>query len=296
VPYSTIPQQLLNGLTLGSVYALIALGYTLIFGVMRTIFFAQGDLCMVGALGALAMLRWVHPHGILILPVAIAGALIASVLAGLAAERFAMRPLRSAPRTKQLIASLGVSMILQNMVLLWVSSGNLIFPAVVPAVSWTVGAVTVTSESLMIVVGALVLMIGLELFVNRTRLGLHLQAVAESQETAELDGIRIDRTMALTFLVGSVFAAVAGVMLGSYYGVAKYDMGFVPGIKGFTAAILGGFGQPRGAVIGGIILGLSESFVAGFISSTYKDLLAFAILVLVLIVRPRGLLGQEVRQ
>ena len=263
-------QQILNGLTLGCVYALIALGYTLIFGVMRLIFFAQGEICMLGAFGAMAALAWLTPPAILALPTALCGALLVSVLAGVLAERFAMRPLRGAPRTKQLIASLGVSMILQNAVLLWVSSENIVFPSVIPFRQWSVGALKITSVSAAILLGAPLLMLGLKLVLHHTRVGLHLRAVAESPETAQLDGIRIDRTMMLTFVVGSVLAAFAGIMLGSYYGIAKYDMGFVPGIKG-----------------------LSECLAAGYVSSTYKDLLAFIVLVLVLVVRPEGLLGRK---
>jgi branched-chain amino acid transport system permease protein len=279
-------------------YALIALGYTLIFGVMRLIFFAQGEICMMGAFGALGAVSLIAGHHLqsmtATLVIALMGAVLIALAAGLLAERLAMRPLRQAPRTKQLIASLGVSMVLQNIVLLWVSSENVPFPKLFPETSLSLGAVVVSPIQIFIWVGSLVLMLALEWILRQTRVGLRLRAVAESVETAELDGIRVDRTMMMTFAIGSVLAGFAGVMLASYDGVAKYNMGFLPGIKGFTAAILGGFGNPGGAMLGGLILGLAESMAAGYISSTYKDLLTFALLVLILVVRPLGLTGKGV--
>lgn len=287
---SILLQQLLNGLTLGCIYGLIALGYTLIFGVMRLIFFAQGDLCMIGAFGAFGAIS-LFPNGrAFALPIALAGATAAAVAVGVLSQRVAMRPLRSAPRTKQLIASIGVSIVLQNAVLVWVSSQTLVFPTVLPGANWLIDGVTVNPSTPFIVVGAAILMTALEWTLRRTRLGLHLRAVSESPETAELDGISVDGAMTWTFIIGSILAACAGVMLCIHDGVAKYDMGFLPGIKGFTAAIVGGFGRPSGAMLGGILLGIAEGLAAGYISSIYKDLIAFVLLVLVLVARPEGLL------
>jgi branched-chain amino acid transport system permease protein len=293
---SELAQQLVNGLTLGCMYALIALGYTLIFGVMRLIFFAQGELCMVGAMAAVGAVRLAGgrvPGGALVvLLIALAVAVTASIITGVLAERIAIRPIRKAARTKQLIASLGVSMILQNLVLLRVSAESIPFPNLLPDFRLALGDSSVTSVQLFIIAGSLSLMFALQWLLRTTRIGLHIRAVAENSETAELDGINVGRTVMATFVVGSILAGVAGVMMGTYDGVAKYNMGFLPGIKGFTAAILGGFGQPVGAMIGGLALGLAETIAAGYISSTYKDVIAFAVLVLVILVRPTGLIGK----
>jgi branched-chain amino acid transport system permease protein len=292
-----IAQQILNGLTLGCMYALIALGYTLIFGVMRLIFFAQGDLCMVGALAATWAAGWLTQTGLggrwwaLLVAVAAAGA--AAAAAGVAAERLTIRPLRRADRTKQLIGSLGVSMVIQNFCMLLVSSENLTFPALLPEATLRVGTTTVGAVQIFVIGCSLLLMAALHWLLHHTRLGLRLRAVAESPSTSELDGIDSVSVIRQTFLIGSVLAGVAGVMLGSYDGVAKYNMGFVPGIKGFTAAVLGGFGQPRGAMVGGLILGVAETLAAGYVSSTYKDVFAFAILIFVLLMRPSGLISSQ---
>ena len=292
---STLIQQLINGVTIGCVYGVIALGYTLIFGVMRLIFFAQGELCMIAAFAALGSVLWlgkyttVSPWGLLIL--ALIGAVVITVLVGVLAERLALRPIRQAARTKQLIASLGVSMILQNVVLLKVGAGNYSFPSLFPNAVWSVGGARVTSVQLFIVGCSLLLMVGLHWMLHTTRTGLRLRAVSESTETAELDGINVDRIIMVTFVIGSVLAGSAGVMMGAYDGVAKYNMGFLPGIKGFTAAILGGFGRPAGAMVGGLVLGLAETMAAGYISSSYKDVIAFTLLVFILVIRPGGLVG-----
>jgi branched-chain amino acid transport system permease protein len=278
-------------------YALIALGYTLIFGVMRLVFFAQGDLCMVGALAATGAAGWFAQPGPggrwWALLVAVAAAAAAAAAAGLAAERLTIRPLRRADRTKQLIGSLGVSMIIQNVCMLLVSSENLPFPALLPEATLRVGTTTIGAVQVFVIGCSLLLMAALHWLLHHTRLGLRLRAVAESPSTAELDGIDSVSVVRQTFLIGSVLAGVAGVMLGSYDGVAKYSMGFVPGIKGFTAAVLGGFGQPRGAMLGGLILGVAETLAAGYVSSTYKDVLAFAILIFVLLMRPSGLISSQ---
>lgn len=291
-----LTQQLLNGIAIGCMYALIALGYTLIFGVMRLIFFAQGELCMVGAftaLGILHFLGWREPGGYSVLIVALVAGVMGAVVTGVVAERLAIRPIRRAARTKQLIASVGVSMILQNVVMLKVSTENIAFPQLLPDAAWTLGTVIISPVQVFIIACSLVLMLILQWLMRHTQTGLHIRAVAESVQTAELDGINVNRTMMLTFVIGSVLAGFAGIMMGAYDGIAKYNMGFLPGIKGFTAAILGGFGQPTGSMVGGLTLGLAETLAAGYVSSAYKDLLAFAVLVLVLVVRPSGLLGKR---
>jgi branched-chain amino acid transport system permease protein len=288
---SAIVQQLVNGVTLGCMYALIALGYTLVFGVMRLIFFAQGELCMVGAFATLFAFRLSGGH-LIAMVVSLLAAIIVTALIGLIAERIAVRPIRRAARTKQLIASLGVSLILQNLAMLLVSAESIPFPQLFSDAIWSVHGVILTPTHLFIICCSLLVMGGLHYLLHHTEVGLRIRAVAESAETAELDGVNIGWAVMLTFVLGSVLAGFAGVMMGTYDGVAKYNMGFLPGIKGFTAAILGGFGQPFGAVIGGILLGLAETIAAGYLSSTYKDVIAFAVLVLVLLIRPGGLISK----
>jgi len=292
---ASLGQQIVNGLTMGCMYALIALGYTLIFGVMRLIFFAQGDLCMVGAfaaLGAVTSLSGSAPsNSSWLFAVALVAATASAVFVGLVSERLAIRPLLQADRTKQLIASLGVSMILQNLCLWTISTENLSFPNVLPAARLEIGTTTIGTVQIFVVGCSLFLMAVLQWFLHYTQRGLRLRAMAESPATAELDGINVTSAMRLVFIIGSVLAGITGVMIGAYDGIVKYNMGFVPGIKGFTAAILGGFGQPRGAMLGGLVLGLAETLAAGYVSSTYKDVLAFAILVSVVLVRPRGLIS-----
>lgn len=294
---SAFIQQLINGVTLGCMYVLIALGYTLIFGVMRLIFFAQGELCMVGAFASIGAASWLSGQGnispTMTLIIALTAAVSVAVLTGVISERLAIKPIRRAARTKQLIASLGVSLILQNIVLLKVGAENFSFPHLFPEAIWTMWGAKVSPTQVFIVGCSLLLMLSLHLVLHATRIGLQLRAVSESPGTAELDGISIDRTILITFILGSVLAGFAGVMMGSYDGVAKYNMGFLPGIKGFTAAILGGIGRPVGAMIGGIVLGLAETLAAGYISSTYRDVIAFGLLILILIFRPSGLLGKS---
>jgi branched-chain amino acid transport system permease protein len=286
-----VVQQLVSGLTLGCIYGLIALGYTLIFGVVRVIFFAQGELSMIGAFAALALFRAIGLEGppILRAAAAIAAAAAGATIVGMLAERLTVRPILRAPRTNQLVASLGVSLILQNAIMLAVSPENLAFPSLVGTGSFNLLGARITVVQVFILATACVAVAAVQFVLHGSRLGLRIRAVAANRETAELDGISVRRVMRSVFIIGSIAAAVAGVMTASYDGIVKYNMGFLPGIKGFTAAILGGFGRPIGAIAGGLVLGLSESLTAGYLSSTYKDVVAFAILVVILIVRPKGL-------
>lgn len=288
---SELIQQLVAGITLGCVYGLIALGYTLIFGVVRVIFFAQGELSMIGAFAALALFRAADVQGpaALRLPAAILVAAAGAVVVGVIAERLTVRPILEAPRTKQLVASLGVSLILQNAIMLSVSPENLAFPSLVGARSFEFLGARITAVQIFILIATAVAVVAVQTVLHGSRLGLRIRAVAANRETAKLDGISVDRVMRSVFVIGSIAAALAGVMTASYDGIVKYNMGFLPGIKGFTAAILGGFGRPAGAILGGLVLGLSESLTAGYVSSTYKDVVAFAVLVVILVVRPKGL-------
>jgi branched-chain amino acid transport system permease protein len=295
-------QQLVNGLALGCIYALIALGYTLIFGVIKVIFFAQGELSMIGAFVALGCLTVLAGHeGIpqtpfFLIPIALLASTVITGGVGLLSERIALRPIRRAHRTKQLIASLGVSIALQNIVFLKITSDSQPFPTIFPVNEIKIGSVIVTNLQVFIIVFALVLATVLDALISRSRLGLAMRATAENQNNAALAGINVGRTISMTFVIGSALAATAGLMMAMYDGVVKYDMGFLPGIKGFTAAILGGIGNVRGGIIGGIILGLVEALGAGLISSENRHLFAFVALVAILTFRPAGILGEDTRQ
>lgn len=291
----TIAQQLLTGATQGCLYALIAIGYTLIFGVLRVIFFAQGELSMVGAFaatGAAIFLRAYAP-GYLVLPGSLVAGVSVPIAVGVLVNSVAIRPLRDADRTKQLVASVGVSLVLQNLMMLTVSSQAIPFPRLVPDGSWWVGQVHATSPQLAILITAPVVMAIVTYQLFGTQLGLRIRAVAENPSLARAEGIRVGRTSHVTFVLASAVAGVAGFLMATYDGVIKYDMGFLPGIKGFTAAILGGFGNPKGAMLGGLVLGLLEALAAGYVSNAYKDTIAFAALVAILISRPGGLVQRS---
>ena len=290
-------QQLINGLTLGGIYALIALGYTLIFGVIKLINFAQGEMSMVGAFTALAVLAVLAPA---VGPFPLLAAFVCSLalggLVGIAVERIAFRPVRTAPPLAALITSLGVSIFLQNVVMVGVGSDNKSFASVFASGYVGLGGARVTHLQGAILLLAVALMVSLDMLINRTRFGRSVKATAENRDLAMLMGINISRATVLTFVVAAGLGAAAGVMFGLYYGVAKYDMGFLPGIKGFTAAILGGMGNIRGAMVGGVALGLMEAMAAGYISADYKDVFAFGVLILVLIFRPQGFLGEKLSE
>lgn len=291
-------QQLINGVTLGSIYALIALGYTLVYGILLMVNFAHSEIFMGGAffaLGALAV------PGISNLPVpaklgvALVAGLIGSGLLGMAIEKIAYRPLRHANRLAPLISAIGVSIFLQNAVFLFVSDQSLPFPDLFPVRRFHIAGGEIDSLQIFIIAVAVVLMIALQFFIKKTRLGQALRATAGDRETAELLGVNTNFIIALTFLIGGGLGGAAGVLNGMYYGSIKYNMGFLPGIKAFTAAVLGGIGDIAGAVVGGLLIGILESLGAGFIpgGAEWKDIFAFAILILVLLLRPEGLLGEK---
>ncbi len=290
-------QQLINGLTLGGIYALIALGYTLIFGVIKLINFAQGEMSMVGAFVALAALGLLAPAvGPFPLIAAFVCALAVAAGLGIGVERVAFRPVRTAPPLAALITSLGVSIFLQNVVMVSVGSDNKSFAAIFTPGHIGLGPARATYLQGVILSLAVALMVGLDLLINRTRFGRSVKATAENRELAMLVGISPKRATVLTFILAAGLGSAAGVMYGLYYGVAKYDMGFLPGIKGFTAAILGGMGNIRGAMVGGVALGLLEALGAGYISADYKDVFAFGVLILVLVFRPQGFLGEKLSE
>ncbi len=298
-------QQLINGLTLGSVYAVVALGYTMVYGIIQLINFAHGELVMIGAMVAFTLIGVLVPAGmnpLVIVLLATACAIPVCMLIGYAMERLAYRPLRRAPRLAPLITAIGVSIILQHLALLVWSRNNLAFPQIIKTVSYHIGGATITNVQIAIMVMSVVMMAGLALLVYRTRLGTAMRATAQNAQVAGLMGIDINRMIAVTFVLGAALAAVAGVMVGSYYGIAHYQMGALLGMKAFAAAVLGGIGNLPGAMLGGLTLGVVEALGAGYIGdltgnvfgSNYQDVFAFLVLITVLVFRPSGLLGERV--
>jgi len=293
-----ILQQLVNGLTLGSLYALIALGYTMVYGVLLMINFAHSEIFMTGAFVSLfvySKLSSVVPPVQAFLLGVVAAFLVSAALA-MVLERLAYRPLRRASRLTPLISAIGVSIFLQNAAFLFISDQSLAYPQLFAIHHFQLGGVEINSLQCLILAVALILMVGLHLFVNRTRLGTAIRATAQDASTASLMGIPVNGIIALTFFLGGALGGVAGALNGIYYGSIKYNMGFVPGIKAFTAAVLGGIGNIAGAMWGGLILGVLESLAAGLIpnGSEWKDVIAFSILILILLFRPEGLFGRHV--
>jgi branched-chain amino acid transport system permease protein len=300
-------QQLINGLVLGSVYALVALGYTMVYGILELINFAHGEITMMGAMVALAVtgaLALAAPGlpGVLVLGAGLAVAIPVCMALGLLIERVAYRPLRHAPRLAPLITAIGVSIILQNIAMLIWGKQYIPFPAVLPQGRHEVFGATISDTQIAILVLAVLIMLTLILVVQKTRLGRAMRATAQSRQVASLMGVDVNRVIASTFVIGSALAAVAGVMVSAYYGLAHYYMGFLLGLKAFSAAVLGGIGNLGGAMLGGLLLGLIESFGAGyigdltggFLGSHYQDVFAFFVLIAVLVFRPSGLLGARV--
>jgi len=305
----TLLQQLINGITLVSIYALVALGYTMVYGIIGLINFAHGELVMVGALTAVSVIQALMVAGLGLPPAAImmAGLLVAiplCMLLAYAMERVAYRPLRGAPRLAALITAIGVSIVLQNVAMMVWGRSYFSFPDVVSVTTYGIGGAVITDLQVLIVLLAAALMAGLLLIVHRTRLGLAMRATAENSAVASLMGVDANRVIVAAFLLGAALAAVAGLMVSAYYGIAHYYMGFMLGLKAFTAAVLGGIGNLGGAMLGGLLLGLIESLGAGYIGdftgdvlgSNYQDVFAFFVLIIVLTIRPSGLLGERVSE
>ncbi|HQS59103.1 MAG: branched-chain amino acid ABC transporter permease [Gallionellales bacterium 35-53-114] len=300
-------QQIINGLVQGSVYALVALGYTMVYGILGLINFAHGEVVMVGAMIALAAIQVLlaaalSPLLVLLLSVLLAVAVCMAL--GYSIERIAYRPLRHAPRLAPLITAIGVSFVLQNLAMIIWGREYHSFPQLLPNASHHIGGAIITEVQITIVLIAILVMTGLMLLVHRTRLGRAMRAVAENQTSASLMGVNINKVISTTFMLGSALAAIAGIMVSANYGVVHYYMGFMLGLKAFTAAVLGGIGNLRGAMLGGVLLGLIESLGAGYmgaltggiLGSHYQDALAFVVLIAVLVFRPSGLLGERVSE
>ncbi len=319
-------QQLINGVTLGAVYAIVALGYTMVYGIIQLINFAHGEVVMIGAMVAFTVITLLAAGGMPPLVVVLVGtgcAIPVCMAIGYAMERLAYRPLRRAPRLAPLITAIGISIILQHLAMLVWTRNVIAFPQIIQTEIYTVAGATITSVQLAIVALCVVMMAGLAWLVYRTRLGTAMRATAQNPQVAGLMGVNIDRVIAATFLIGAALGAVAGVMVGTYYGVAQYTMGSQLGLKAFAAAVLGGIGNIPGAMVGGVLLGVVEALGAGYIGeltdlchfaglsqalaercaadshfvlfgSNYQDVFAFLVLIGVLVFRPSGLLGERV--
>jgi branched-chain amino acid transport system permease protein len=311
------PQVLLDGLILGFMYALIALGYTMVYGVLEFINFAHSEIFVVGAFVGVEVLLTFKTMGLLevlspflVLIVVLLVGMLASGLLAVSVERIAYRPLRGAPRLIPLISAIGVSFFLQDAVRLfesiWRNAFNLVYPTMdtLNLRFELTETIDVSVKSLVVIVASLLMLWGLHALVNRTKIGKAIRAVAEDQATASLMGINVNRMISLTFLIGGAMGGAAGVLFGVQYSLVNPYTGFIPGLKAFTAAVLGGIGNIPGAMLGGLVLGLLEAFAASYLSlltggafgAEYKDIFAFSILILILIFRPKGLLGEVVRE
>ena len=321
----TFLQQVINGLTAGSVYAVIALGYTMVYGIIQLINFAHGEVVMIGAMVAFTVINALAPFGLPALAVVLIGtgcAVAVCVLVGYSMERLAYRPLRGAPRLAPLITAIGVSIILQHFALMIWSRNILAFPQIIESHTYFIGGAAITTVQIAILLICLALMSALAWLVYRTPLGTAMRATAQNPQVAGLMGIDVNRVIAATFVIGAALGAVAGVLFGTYYGLAQYTMGSILGLKAFSAAVLGGIGNIPGAMLGGVLLGLVEALGAGYIGdftnlceyswlagsieacaagghfilagSNYQDVFAFLVLITVLVLRPQGLLGERV--
>ena len=284
-------QQMFNGVTLGSTYALIAIGYTMVYGIAKMLNFAHGDVIMVGAYIVFALTSYagVNPYLALVISMA------ACTLLGMAIERFAYKPLRGASPLAVLITAIGVSYFLQNMALLIFGSQAKSFTSIVnlPALTLAGGKITISAETIVTIIVSLIIMVSLTLFVNKTKPGRAMLAVSEDKGAAQLMGVNVNATISLTFAIGSGLAAVAGVLLCSAYPTLSSQTGAMPGIKAFVAAVLGGIGSIPGAVIGGVLIGVIEILSRSYISSQMADAIVFAVLIIVLLVKPTGILGKK---
>ncbi len=284
-------EQIINGLTLGSTYSLIALGYTMVYGILELINFAHSEIYMIGAfIGLIAVSVYKLPFIIALLL-----SMVGSCILGIIIEKAAYKPLRESSRIASLISAIGMSIFLQNAVLMLAGPRARAFPASFNVTNLKLGNLQISSLQLIILLVSVVLMVGLQFLIQKTRLGQAMRATAQDKETAQLMGIKIDQVISFTFAIGSALGGAAGVLVGIYFSSVDPMMGFFPGLKGFVAAVLGGIGNIPGAMLGGLILGLVEMLGAVYISS-YKDAIAFAVLILILLVKPTGLLGRRIQE
>lgn len=309
-------QELIVGLTTGAIYALIALGYTMVYGIIELINFAHGDIFMIGTLVAIAIMgafgitaAGAAPRGfklVAVLVITCLGTMLICALLGVVIERVAYRPLRNAPRLAPLISAIGVSLILENVGELWKGVTLVSFPQIFPIINYSIGPVTVSSVNILVIVVAVILMLSLQWLVTSTRIGRAMRAVAQDREAAALMGVNVDRIIAVTFFIGTALAGAAGFIYGLQYGSTIFTIGFQLGLIAFTAAVLGGIGNIVGAMLGGVLIGVVEALASlipdsnqgGFGlphgGAAWHEAIIFAILVLILVFRPSGLLGQQV--
>ena len=285
-------QQLINGIQLGSIYALIALGYTMVYGIAKLINFAHGDIIMVGAYMSLICLS---TFGLPLWATFIVIAVFCAVL-GVLIERVAYKPLRNSPRMSALITAIGVSLLLENLFLLLFSSDPKPYPNMFPDINFTIGGMSISFLTIATIVITIAIMIVLSVFVNKTKLGTAMRAVSEDDGAAKLMGINVNTTISVTFAIGSALAAIAAVLYSSTYPLINPYMGSALGIKVFVAAVVGGIGIIPGAMCGGFIIGIAEALIKGYISSTLTDAFVFGILIVVLLVKPAGLLGKNIKE
>jgi branched-chain amino acid transport system permease protein len=295
-------QQIVNGLSLGGIYALIALGYTMVYGIIELINFAHGDVYTLGTFVSLAILTALGVTGVVhgpaligVVGVTILASMLLCGVVGMLIERLAYRRLRKAPRLAPLITAIGVSFILENVMQLWRGPSPVPFPQVIPNPTFAVGHVEIAAKQLLVIAFAIVMMVGLQLLIYNTKIGKAMRATAQDRDAAQLMGININTTIAVTFLVGSALAGAAGFVSGVYYGTTWFFNGFEAGLKAFTAAVLGGIGNIAGAMLGGFLIGLIEAVATQYIpqGAQWSNVVVFSVLVLVLIFRPSGLLGES---
>ncbi len=285
-------QQLINGVSLGSIYALIALGYTMVYGIIKLINFAHGDIYMVGAYVGYTMIQTV---GLSLIPAIIISMLFTAIL-GVVIEKVAYKPLRGATRIATLITAIGVSYLLQNVVMYFMGAERRAFPSAVPNQIFRLGGLTISSQQIIIIVTTIVLMAALQIIVKYTRMGKAMRAVSTDMEAAQLMGINIDNVISFTFILGSALAGAAGVLVGIYYNSIDPLMGVTPGLKAFVAAVFGGIGIIPGAMVGGYLIGVIETMVSAFGGSMFKDAVVYLILIIILIVKPSGIFGKNTKE
>lgn len=285
-------QQMVNGISLGSIYALIALGYTMVYGIIKLINFAHGDVYMIGAYIGFAATTYAKLG---FFPALIISMISCAVL-GIVVERVAYKPLRLSSRIAVLITAIGVSLLLEYVMMFFVGAEVRSYPKVLSDAAFTVGSVRITMQQIYIVATAVALMIILQFIVHRTKTGKAMRAVSVDPDAAQLMGIKVDKTISFTFAVGSAFAGAAGVLVGIYYNSIDPLMGIMPGLKAFVAAVFGGIGSIPGAMIGGLAIGVMETLVSGYGNSMYRDAAVFAFLIIILIFKPAGLLGKNIRE
>lgn len=285
-------QQVVNGLSLGSIYALVALGYTMVYGIIKLINFAHGDIYMIGAYTAFMVTTYL---GMSFIPALLVCMIVCGIL-GVLIERIAYKPLRKAPRITALITAIGVSYVIEYTMQFFMGTSVKTYPKMLPDISWQIGAIKISYIQMVIFTVTIVLMVLLTFIIHKTKIGRAMRAVSADENAAKLMGISVDNTISITFLIGSALAGAAGMLVGLYYNSASPLMGMVPGLKAFVAAVFGGIGSIPGALVGGLFIGIAETMVVAYGSSLYRDAIVYIILIVVLIVKPTGIFGKNERE